>query len=339
MSNQPLVTVLIPTYNCELYVKEAVQSILDQTYSSFECIIIDDCSTDKTIEILKSFNDNRIKLIEKPKNSGYTNSLNYGLTIAKGKYIARMDGDDISLPTRFEKQVAKFEVNPKLVVCGSIFQIIDSDQVVYNPESHREIKLALLKDSAIGHPTAMLRTSILKDHNIAYDTSKEPAEDYDLWVRLLEFGEFYNIQEVLFLYRVHDGQVSITQKEKQRTKASESRFKILSYFKVPLNELQKRAYINLFSYTKKVKPVDVFQFLSLRDAVNSSLANFIDKREVRILLKEYEKRAVRQCFLGAKAYSFRLYVDYVKLKRKLEYRLNSIDEAKLLIKSILHKSY
>ncbi|WP_299888584.1 glycosyltransferase family 2 protein [uncultured Lacinutrix sp.] len=339
MANQPLITVLIPTYNCELYVKEAVQSILDQTYSNFECIIIDDCSTDKTIEILKSFNDNRIKLIEKPKNSGYTNSLNYGLTIAKGKYIARMDGDDISLPTRFEKQVAIFETNPKLVVCGSIFQIIDSDQVIYNPESHQEITLAMLKDSAIGHPTAMLRASTLKEHNINYDVSKEPAEDYDLWVRLLEFGEFYNIQELLFLYRVHEGQVSITKKEKQRTKASESRFKMLSYFNVPLSELQKEAYINLFSYTNKVKPEDVFQFLGLRDAVNSSLSNFIDKREVRVLLKEYEKAAVRQCFLGAKTYNLKLYFDYVKLKRKLEYRLNSVDEAKLLIKSILHKSY
>ena len=337
MANLPLVTVLLPTYNCELYVKDAVQSILKQTYSNFECIIIDDCSTDKTVEILKSFSDRRIKLIEKPKNSGYTNSLNYGLTIAQGKYIARMDGDDISLPTRFEKQVALFEANPKLVVCGSVFQIIDSDQVIFKPETHEDIKLELLKDSAIGHPTAMLRASVLKAHNISYDTSKEPAEDYDLWVRLLKYGVFYNIQEILFLYRIHEGQVSITKKEKQRTKASESRFKMLSYFNVPLNEAQKEAYINLFSYTKKVKPRDIRQFIGLRDAVNSSLTNFINKRDVRQLFKVYETIAVRQCFLGAKAYNFKLYFDYARLKRKLDYRLSTIEESKLLIKSILHK--
>lgn len=337
MANQPLITVLMPTYNCELYVGEAVQSILEQTYSNFECIIIDDCSTDKTVEILKSFSDTRIKLIEKPKNSGYTTSLNYGLTIAKGKYIARMDGDDISLPTRFEKQVALFEANPKLVVCGSIYQIIDSEQVIYKPETHEEIKLALLKDSAIGHPTVMIRVSVLKTHHISYDTSKEPAEDYDLWVRLLEYGVFYNIQEVLFLYRIHEGQVSITKKEKQRTKASESRFKMLSYFNVSLNEAQKEAYINLFSYTKKVKTEDIKHFIGLRDTVNSSLINFVDKRDVRQLLKAYETAAVRQCFLGAKAYNFRLFLDYATLKRKLDYRLSPIEEVKLLIKSILHK--
>ena len=98
----PTITVLMPVYNCALYINEAMDSILSQTFDDFEFLIIDDASTDDTVSIIKSYNDPRIQLVEKPVNTGYTNSLNYGLSIANGKYIARMDGDDISLPERFQ---------------------------------------------------------------------------------------------------------------------------------------------------------------------------------------------------------------------------------------------
>lgn len=105
MNTKPFISVLMPVYNCENYIREAVESILNQTYANFEFIIIDDASTDQTVAIIQSYKDKRIHLVVKPKNSGLTNSLNYGLTIAKGKYIARMDGDDISLPNRFQNKL------------------------------------------------------------------------------------------------------------------------------------------------------------------------------------------------------------------------------------------
>ena len=134
ISTTPKITVLLPVYNCELYVRTAIESILNQTFTDFEFLIIDDASTDKTLAVLKKIKDSRIQLIEKPVNSGYTNSLNYGLQMAKGKYIARMDGDDISHPERFAKQIVYLEAHPEVVVCGTTYKIVGNDkQKIMNP--------------------------------------------------------------------------------------------------------------------------------------------------------------------------------------------------------------
>jgi glycosyltransferase involved in cell wall biosynthesis len=154
-------TVLMPVYNCGLYIKEAIDSILIQTYTDFEFLIIDDTSTDKTVSIIKSYDDYRIQLIEKPANSGYTNSLNQGLQLAKGKLIAHIDGDDISLPEQFAKQVAYLEANPEAVLCGTSYKIIDKEKRTIIPESHEAIKLALLKSNCIAHPSVMIRKKTL----------------------------------------------------------------------------------------------------------------------------------------------------------------------------------
>ncbi len=123
----PRITVIMPVYNCELYIKEAIDSILNQTFTDFEFLIIDDASTDKTVSIIKEYKDFRIQLIEKEGNKGISDSLNYGLKVAKGEYIARMDGDDISLPERFVKQVTFLDSNPDVILCGSNFGIIGTE--------------------------------------------------------------------------------------------------------------------------------------------------------------------------------------------------------------------
>ncbi|OMQ09871.1 glycosyltransferase [[Flexibacter] sp. ATCC 35103] len=215
MSSSPKITVLMPVYNCELYVKEAVDSILNQTFSDFEFIIIDDASTDSTVSIIKSYNDPRIQLIEKPQNSGYTNSLNNGLSIAKGEYIARMDGDDISLPERFAKQVAFLDANPGIILCGTLYQIIGKNKISDHPLSHEEIKVKLISGCYIAHPTVMIRKTVLEQNKVEYDVKKEPAEDYDLWSRLAFLGELANIGEVLLYYREHLLQTSNLRREKQ----------------------------------------------------------------------------------------------------------------------------
>ena len=153
MSSSPRITVLMPVYNCELYIKEAIDSILNQSFSDFEFIIIDDASSDSTVSIIKAYDDPRIQLIVKQQNSGYTNSLNYGLSIAKGEYIARMDGDDISFSERFEKQIAFLDKNPDVVLCGTFFKIIGMDKVIVVPEGHEDIKVAMLKDCSTVPPS------------------------------------------------------------------------------------------------------------------------------------------------------------------------------------------
>ena len=116
----PKVTVLMPVYNCEKYLRESIESILNQTFKDFEFLIINDGSSDKSAEIVESYNDNRINFVQNEKNIGLAASLNRGLDIAKGEYIARMDADDISLPERLEKQVRFMETNPQIGICGQL---------------------------------------------------------------------------------------------------------------------------------------------------------------------------------------------------------------------------
>lgn len=206
MTQSPIISVILPVYNCEKFVSEAVQSVLNQTFTDFELLIIDDCSTDATVSIIQSFSDDRINLICKEKNSGYTDSLNYAISIAKGKYIARMDGDDVCLPTRFQKQIEAMNANEEVILCGTAIQIIDSDKILKHPINHDDIKVKLCFSNAFFHPTVMFRKDVFA--NLHYNKEFEPAEDYDLWTQLVFKGKVMNIDEVLLKYRVHQNQIS-----------------------------------------------------------------------------------------------------------------------------------
>lgn len=217
MQNNPKISVLLPVYNCELYIKEAIDSILNQTFSDFELLVIDDASTDKTVEIIKSFSDSRIILTQKSRNSGLIDSLNFGVSIAKGKYLARMDGDDISLPERFSKQVDFLETNPNIIMCGTAYKTFGAiEKEIRHPLSHEKIAVQLCLNSAFGHPTVMGKKAIFEKHN--YNKDFEKVEDYELWSRLIFEGQVANIDEVLLLYRVHENQVSTLFNNVQRIK-------------------------------------------------------------------------------------------------------------------------
>jgi glycosyltransferase involved in cell wall biosynthesis len=204
----PEISVILPVYNCRQYIEESVFSIINQTFTDFECIIIDDCSTDGTFEYLQTLTDKRIRLIRKTQNTGYTVSLNMGLEMTTGKYIARMDGDDISLTDRFEKQVAFMEINPDVVVCGGGYIAIGSDFKFIPKTSFEDIISDLISVSPFAHPTVFIRNSILKINNIQYDPDYEPAEDYKLWTVLSEYGKLANLSDVLLRYRIHENQTS-----------------------------------------------------------------------------------------------------------------------------------
>lgn len=222
----PRVSVLLPVYNCEKYIKETIDSVLTQTFSDFELIIIDDCSTDNTVDIIKSFKDSRISFVQKEKNSGYTDSLNYGIDIAEGEYIARLDGDDICAISRFEKQVNFLDNNPEIILCGTAIQIIGTDDVLRHPETHEGIRIKLCFGTAFCHPSVMGRKEVFKENY--YDKDFEPAEDFELWTRLTFKGKLANIDEVLLFYRIHDNQISNTKKEIQNRAASACRKKMLN---------------------------------------------------------------------------------------------------------------
>jgi len=210
----PLISVVLPVYNCQNYIEEAVHSILNQTISDFELIIIDDASTDETLTIINNLKDPRIKIVTKDQNLGLIHSLNLAFELSKGKFIARMDGDDISVPNRFEKQLDILENNSDVIVCGSWMQHFGKSEItVKHKENHNEIVAQMLLHCSLNMGTTMFYREILIANK--FDESKKHVEDYDFWSRVAWIGKFYNIQEVLYYYRVHEMQVSSIYKQIQ----------------------------------------------------------------------------------------------------------------------------
>lgn len=214
----------MPVYNSEAYLNEAIDSILSQTFRDFEFIIIDDASTDNSIEIVKSYHDPRIILIEKAVNSGYTESLNMGIKISSGEYIARMDSDDISVPDRFEKQVEFLKHNPTVLLCGTKVELFPKAGVYITPSNPDDIKIRLLDSNCIAHSSVMFRKKeIVTENHLSYCIEDEPAEDYNLWVKISQIGMLANIDEILLRYRVHEQQISFTKRDLQELSCDKAR--------------------------------------------------------------------------------------------------------------------
>jgi hypothetical protein len=205
----PKVTVLMPMYNGGRYLLEAVESILAQTYVDFDFLIINDGSNDNSVEIIESFTDPRIKLIHNERNIGLIETLNRGIDLAKGEYIARMDCDDISLPARLIKQVRFLEKHTDIGICGTWIIRRESDVMrpIYLPSESHHVRCGLLFASTLAHPTVMFRKEYFMRHSLLYDTEYSHAEDYDLWVRMSRHFPMCNIPSFLLEYRVHPGQV------------------------------------------------------------------------------------------------------------------------------------
>ena len=217
----PLVSVIIPCYNCEKFLRPALNSIINQTYRNLEIIIINDGSTDKTVEIIKEFQkfDQRIVFIDNIQNKGLIFTLNKGIVCSQGKYIARMDSDDISLENRIEQQVNYMENNPDISVCGTNSYIIDEDDNIKGksklPISVSENFQFMAYSSTIYHPTVLMRSDIIKKE--FYNNDFIHAEDYELWCRLLykKNEKIVNLPEYLFKYRKVSTSVSSTNTDTQ----------------------------------------------------------------------------------------------------------------------------
>ena len=205
----------MPVYNSAKYLGEAINSILNQTCTDFEFLIIDDGSSDDSVEIINSYKDDRIRLVTNNKNFGQSFSMNRGIKIAKGKYLAIMHADDISFPLRIEKQLKFMENNLEIGVCGAWTQLIGKSKGVHVLETDNDlIKIKLFTNQNLSHPAVMIRMKILKKHYLLYDTAFIVAQDYDLWVRMFEHCSFANLAEPLIKYRTHNHQTSIINIEK-----------------------------------------------------------------------------------------------------------------------------
>ena len=218
--NAPIyLSVVLSTYNEENYIAKAIQSILDQTYPYFEFIIVNDGSTDSTLQIVKSFSDPRIVLIDKP-NSGLPDSLNKGIASAKYDWIARMDGDDIAIPDRFERQVGYIKED-SAVIGGQFIAINEmgepiSGKVSNKPLSYTKCRSALLFGmSPLAHPTVLVKKELLIKYG-GYDVNFRAAQDVELWSRLVPFVNIVNIHEPILYYRQHTNNITNKRKDLQR---------------------------------------------------------------------------------------------------------------------------
>jgi len=240
----------MPVYNAAPYVKDSIDSILRQTFHDFEFIIINDGSSDKSKEIIMSFNDSRIIFIDHINNVGIVEALNQGLGIARGKYIARMDNDDIAYDNRLSMQVDFMDNNPTVGVCGTAFKIFGSRTVVANmPTDDDSIRKYMLSYNPFGHPTVLMRKAVIDAYALRYRQDYLSAEDYRMWYDFSKVSILRNLPDVLLYYRTHDKQMSFSMSEKQRSNADKVRILQLTDKGFQLTTEEQNIYCCILSYS------------------------------------------------------------------------------------------
>lgn len=278
----------MPVYNGELYLRDAIDSILSQTYSNFEFLIINDGSTDSTDAIIRSYSDPRITYIINKTNIGLVKTLNKGIKLARGKYIARMDADDLSDPKRLAKQVAFLDTHPDYGLVGSLFGIIDEKRKIHEIGGaklleNEDLKLGMLFANIFCHGETMFRKDLCIRHNLFYDEQYKSAEDYDLWTRMSAYTKIKNLPEVLYFYMTNPQGISAQSSQ----------------------EMQKNAELVTKKYQKRVGfPVITPEF-SLRLVRNG----WVYKDDY---LKVLDKRIFAYLQLAYQVYLFRLAFVYLR---------------------------
>lgn len=230
-----------------------IESVLSQTYTDFEFLLLNDSPENKELKkIVSLYKDERIQYIENEKNIGISASRNKLINLSQGEYLAVCDHDDISCPTRFEKQVRYLDEHQDIGVVSALCECFGDGKHTFlkHPEHDWQIKKMLADGCYMAHPAAMIRKSVLVKNNIIYNKFYSPAEDYKLWTDLMEFTHFYNIQETLLKYRTFDKNTSVLQKEKMNNAAQNIRWEIRN--KYPAYSIEKLL-CSLTSSDKKTK--------------------------------------------------------------------------------------
>lgn len=274
----PKISVIMPVYNGAHYLREAIESILNQTFSDFEFIIINDGSTDESEKIIQSYEDDRIVYVKNDTNQKICVTLNKGLDLARGEYIARMDCDDISMPMRFEKQKCFLDKHPSIGIIGSdIIVFGDNIEEKYFAFEHDKYKCkaGLLFNTCFAHPAVMMRRGIIEQHRLRYKDEYRGLEDFELWWRIAQYCEMVNLSEVLLRYRIHKLQETQNVSDEVRMKSKNfiyDRF----FFYTPLDKDELKVVKN-YCYgdlsTFDDKSLTLFINISKRIVASYSLVN------------------------------------------------------------------
>jgi glycosyltransferase involved in cell wall biosynthesis len=256
-------------YNEERYIAEAIQSILGQSFTDFEFIIINDGSTDSTEQIITSFKDPRIRYIKNEQNLRLIASLNKGIGLAKGRYVARMDADDISMPDRLKEQVLFMEANPDVGLSGAQLEVFGKETgTMQYPLDHEAIKLHLLITSAFGNNVVIFRKALQEKYNLWFESGYLHAEDYKCWTQWIRHTRVHNLASCLVRYRSHANSMSVKHRQVQRDTRNRIRGEYL---------------------------VELFDFAEARQAAKA-LAGKTSAKKISALLYFLKKNAALQIF-------------------------------------------
>ncbi len=245
--NDPLVSVILPVYNAEKFIVSAIESVLAQDFKNFELLVINDGSTDKSEQLIKNIIDPRIVYIKNETNIGLIATLNKGINKAKGKYIARMDADDVSLPNRFSSQITFLENNPAIGLCGTSFYSWNGQDKTLKtlPSDSQEIKAELLFRNVVAHPSVIFRKAVMIENALQYSMDAFLAEDYEVWTRMVRVTSIANLPSPLLLYRVHAMQVTQTQKEAKEATRHKIMWNYFSWFGLLPSGAEKEIHIHI----------------------------------------------------------------------------------------------
>ena len=320
-----LISVIMSTYNRSSdYLRESMESILNQTYRNFEFIIIDDGSDNGTKELIESYRDPRIRLVINEKNIGLTRSLNKALDLCRGEFIARMDDDDIALPERFEKQFAYMRQHPDVIVCGTWVDVIDGSgrltgkvkhYLIEDMEAYR-IYLLFGNHPNITHPSAMINRRLFLENHLRYEPDYNLAEDYRLWLRCAAIGKCAILQEVLLKYRRHSGSISVAKEQRQAN---------VDY--VIIQEQLDALHLTLPDELKELHHYLLSRQYYLQENNNRSLRKWLDQiikanRKYRVYDPEKLERILRNRWKELRRYAFHWQISRIHrgLRRLLKSR-------------------
>lgn len=333
------VTVLMPTYNVEPYVREAIGSVLAQTFSDFLLLVMDDCSTDATLDVVRTIDDPRIRIVQNEHNVGLAENLNRGLDLIDTELVARMDGDDIAEPCWLEHEVAILDRHPDIGICSCGFERFGAVRsLVRFPERHEDIVANMLFECSVIVPT--FRMSLVRHHGLRYCSDAFPAEDYRFWAECLRVTKIYNLQETLFHYRMHPTQICTSRREEQQRKVAEVRRYMLEWLGTDFSEEEKSYYTGAFMVPQIASRQDYRErkvFCGRLVDRNRSTGH-LDEGALRKRLRKHLTLALYSTIVERyfkDGYSLPRYMRY--LASGLALRTGWHYESRFLMKSLLHK--
>ncbi len=333
-AEKPLISVVIPVYNGREYLREALQSIQRQTWRRLEILVLDDGSSDDSWRLIEEAaeRDRRIIPIRNGKNRGLIWTLNRGLEMATGDFIARMDADDISLPERFERQIAYME-RERLDFCGTWIELLGPSRkrLIRYPTNDFLFRVGLLFQTPFSHPTLMMKRHVL-DGGVRYREVARHAEEYDLALRLARNFRMGNLPEVQLKYRVHSSQVSKVYRKEQLETAAAIRRKALDLFDIVADDRERELH-GLVRYPLPVESLE--RLRDFRNWLERLAAHFDGNDEAQKLVTEqWFRLCVRASGLGP-----RVFGEYRKFRYQDKYPRNMRQQLDLFVSTLLHLRY